>query len=228
MVYVTILIALSCITAYHAAATDNGLNLPPPSILATMNVVNGTVSYFDTTLSDVPEGYDVSNGTYLGWCVDRTSGMSRETPIQVSLYSSLSPPGILENENWTLVNYVLNHKQGAAEDIQNATWYFINLVNYTYSPPLEETYAWAMINDALANGTGFIPTTGQTVAVICNPFVSLPQQAVQISIIEVTMPGTTPEFPAPAIPLFALAALSIVSAAYRKRHSLNFKQKNPP
>ena len=48
-------------------------------------------------------------GTYLGWCVDRSANMGPETH-EVTLYSSINPPGTLTTEKWDMVNYILNHK----------------------------------------------------------------------------------------------------------------------
>lgn len=211
---IAILMALSSVLVNHVAATDGGLNLP--STLVRMEVSNGTESYFNTTLSDVPLGYDVTNGTYLGWCVDTSANMARSPAThEVTLYSSSNPPGTLATEKWDMVNYILNHKQGTADDIQQAIWYFIDIDgNYTPTSPV----AWTIVNDTLANGTGFVPAYGQTIAVICYPVVLFPGAPdVQVSIIELANP-VIPEFPSLAIPLlFALATLSIV-ILHRRKH----------
>ena len=219
---IAILMALSSIMAYHVAAASNDDYVPIylPSGQITMRVVNGTSSYFATTLYDVPFGCNVTDGTYLGWCVDRTAEMARDTPFPATLYSSLNLTGTLANENWTMVNYILNHKQGTnLTQVQDAIWYFINLSDGNIAPRADETDAWAMINDAKANGAGFIPENGQTVAVVCQPQTGLPLN-VQISIIEVQTnpdtPSVAPEFPTAAIPLLALGALSLVIICRKK------------
>ncbi|MGD0494774.1 MAG: hypothetical protein ABSB28_01885 [Candidatus Bathyarchaeia archaeon] len=160
------------------AAPSGGVNLP--STIVRIEVINGTATYFNITLSEVPMGYDVANGTYPGWCVDQTAIMAR-SPVthEVRLYSSLNPPGTLATQRWDMVNYILNHKQGTLDDIQQAIWNFVNGIgNYTPS----STVAKAIVNDALANGNGFIPESNQTIAVICLPVVLSPD--VQVSIIE--------------------------------------------
>lgn len=207
-----ILMAFSSILINHAAATDGGLNLPSTPVI--IEVHNSTASYFNITLSDVPLGYDVTNGAYLGWCVDTSANMGPGTH-EVTLYSSINPPGTLTTEKWDMVNYILNHKQGTVQDIQQAIWYFADINgNYTPTSPV----AWTIVNDALANGTGFVPANGQITAVICFPEIVLPgSPSVQVSIIEVAIP-IVPEFPSLAIPLlFALATLSIV-IVYRRKH----------
>jgi hypothetical protein len=210
-----ILIALSSILVNHVAATSGELNLP--STIVRIEVSDGTESYFSTKLSEVPVGYDVTNGTYLGWCVDTTAEMARSPATHaVKLYSSLNPPGELASEKWDLVNYILNHKQGTTKDIQQAIWYFVHM-DGSYSPT--STVAWTIVNDTLANGNGFAPGHGQTIAVICYPIVLLPEPTdVQISIIEVTN-TVIPEFPSFLIlPLFMITTLLVI-IVYRRKHS---------
>jgi hypothetical protein len=165
----------------------------------TMNVVDGTDSYFLTTLSGIPPGEDISDGTYPGWCVDVSTDIERSTDYVVTLYSSLAPPTGLEGEAWDMVNYILNHKLGGRIDIQAAIWYFIKLDTnyltpgyYTYNPggnpyggdpPSADTMA--MVADATNNGAGYNPGEGDVLAVIC-----MPDDAVQISIVELEIPPT--------------------------------------
>jgi len=161
-----------------------------PSTTVQLTVVYDTTSYFDSTLSGVPAGFDVMNGTYPGWCVDRSVDMDIGVSHDVMLYSSISPP-VLTGINWNAINYILNHKQGTIMDVQNAIWNFTD----NYKPP--EGYspdAQAMIDGANANPT-YEPTTGDVLAVICYP--QNPTDPVaQNSIIELTerVPGYTPGF----------------------------------
>jgi len=162
-----------------------------PSIPITMEAFDDTHSYFNISLSNVPSGYNVINRVYPGWCVDRTRNMTRSPALhQARLYSSLNPPGgELASQNWTMVNYILNHKQGNASDIQDAIWYFVNFNTGGYYLPPTNVTAWAMVNDALANGTGFVPGTGKIVSIILSPVVILPPNTdVQITVIEIRVP----------------------------------------
>lgn len=175
------LLVISVVLGGSATAFGCWVSLPPTPV--TMVVYDGTISYFDTVLSNVPSGYDVTDGTYLGWCVDLRYTIPRgPTTHEVMLYSSCDPPADLTGERWDMVNYILNHKQGGMSDIQYAMWYFINLVYPVggYSPsggyPAD---ALAMINDALMNGNGFVPGSGEVIAIICYPLMET-----QISIIE--------------------------------------------
>ena len=179
----TLLFIFPVLPTLGSVETNNcWLNLPPDPV--TMMLYDGTNSYFDTTLSNVPPGYDVTNATYLGWCVDRRYIIPRGPAThEVMLYSSCNPPMDLEDEEWDMVNYILNHKQGTMMDIQEAIWYFINMVNgYTPSTPA----GWAMVYDAQENGTDFVPGPGEVVAVICYP-----EEQTQITIIELRKPLIT-------------------------------------
>jgi hypothetical protein len=154
-------VIISAILVGYAEATSLNLPLTP----VTMEVSDGIFSYFTTSLSDVPAGYDVHNGTYLGWCIDRETVIPRSPAThEVMLYSSYDPPADLAGYQWDMVNYILNHKQGEMMDIQEAIWYFIDLSG-PYTPTTST--AQAIVDDALANGDGFIPGPCEAIAVIC-------------------------------------------------------------
>jgi len=70
-------------------------------------------------------------------------------------------PLSFQNGNWDKVNYILNHKRGSRESIQNAIWYYTDNENLS-----SDTDAAAMVADANENGSGFIPQSGETVAVL--------------------------------------------------------------
>jgi len=208
-----ILMIMSSIMVFDARAAEAELNLPSTSVF--IEVINGTESYFITKLSGVPSGYDITNGTYLGWCVDvRTSIARSPATHEVRLFSSANPPSELANDSWDMVNYILNHKQGNAGDIQQAIWYFIHM-DGNYTPT--NTLAWAIINDTLANGKGFTPLNGQTIAVICHPLIYSHQSDVQITIIEITNP-VIPEFPSILILSILMLPALLASVAYKRKH----------
>jgi hypothetical protein len=164
---VLIFAAISMILAAPTSTVHGALNLPSTTV--NIEVRDSTQSYFNTTLSEVPSGYDVANSTYLGWSVDSGTPISHSPATHpVRLYSSLEPPAQLANQSWGMVNYILNHKQGSMPDIQQAIWYFVDIVG-NYTPT--RTLAWEIVNDTLQKGEGFIPTEDQTVAVICYPVI---------------------------------------------------------
>jgi hypothetical protein len=152
-----------------------------PSATVQLTVVNGIDSYFISTLSGVPAGFDVYDGIYPGWCVDRSVTMVRGVSHDVKLYSSISPP-VLTGIPWIAVNYILNHKQGTMMDIQNAIWHFTD--NYTPSGG-NTPAAQAMIDEADAH-PNYDPLTGEILAIICVP---LNHIGAQDSIIELQKPG---------------------------------------
>ena len=157
-----------------------------PSTQVQLTAVDGSTAYFDSTLSGVDPGFDVQNGVYPGWCVDRSTNMVRGSPHNVLLYSSLSPPAdpAISGIDWTAINYILNHKQGGPMDIQNAIWFFADYPDMPLSSATQ-----AMIDAANANSD---PVTGPIIAVICLP---VEDPDAQISIIEVgTVPGLSPGF----------------------------------
>jgi hypothetical protein len=99
-------------------------------------------------------------------------------------------------------------------DIQKAIWYFINMVG-NYSP--SSATAMAIVNDALANGNGFIPQTGEIIAVICVPVILLPEPVfVQISIIELLDP-VVPEFPSFMITLLFMIATLLTALVWKTK-----------
>ena len=145
----------------YIAKTDS-ISIPEDEV--TLLVVDGENSYYDLTLSDVPGGYDVIDGYYLCWCVQRDVYMPRGVPHLVYLYSTYDPnmPLIGRNNEWDKVNYILNNKNDYGKDaIQAAIWYYINGVT-----PETGSSAWAIITDADANGDGFCPGPGQVIAIL--------------------------------------------------------------
>ena len=157
-----------------------------PSSLVNVIVQNDTESYFVTTLSNVPSGFDVTNNSYSGWCIDHSVVMTRDETFQAQLYSSFAPPsGYYSTVQWNMVNYMLNHKLTNFTETQDCVWYFVNNSNI-YSHDLDENES-AAVADAYGNGNSFIPSPGQLVAVIVIPENALPG-LFQDSIIEATMP----------------------------------------
>lgn len=154
---------------------EKGLILPTTPV--TMVVSEGsTQAYFDVELSDVPDGYTVVNGTYLGWCVDQGTTMPLDVPLVTILHNSLKPGNPYPDDDWDKVNYLINHKQGTLMQQQQAIWHFIN-GGYTGN----DTVVLAMIADADANGVDYMPGSGQWIAVVCET----PQAVAQWIFIEI-------------------------------------------
>jgi hypothetical protein len=140
-------------------------NLRLPSNPVTMTVYDGSVSYFDIYLSDVPNGNDVVNGYYVGWCADRSVHMPRSEALTVRLYNSydLFLPLPLRDKNWDKVNYILNNKGNATkEDIQDAFWYLLN--DYPYDDI--SVKAQTLVDTAQ---DGYMPHPGDLIAILAAP-----------------------------------------------------------
>ncbi|MBN2067689.1 MAG: hypothetical protein JW744_04435 [Candidatus Diapherotrites archaeon] len=152
-------------------------SLPPMPIEAVF--YDSTTSYFDTILRNIPAGYDVSNGQYVGWCVDVEHFINPGAIYEVSLLSSYSSslPEYAQNENWDLVSYLLNnkHPDASRDDIQDAIWHLVGEEAYPSDPE-----AAAMADDAIANGEGFVPVSGQLMAAIVDA-----GPEIQLTIVEV-------------------------------------------
>ena len=162
-------------------------NLPATAVQ--LSVVDGSDTYFISTLSGVPAGYSVDNGEYPGWCIDNSENMERSTNHDVMLYSSLNPPAALSGIQWGAINYILNHKQGTMNDVQNAIWYFTNGGSVSGT-------AQTMVTEALAN-LNYDPSTtcGAILAIIC--YDENADNGVQNTIIELQkpcIPGLSPGF----------------------------------
>ncbi len=126
----------------EASAQSSDIRLPENPVTASYFLNEGTPAYsagpaplFDTTLSEVPPGFDVNNGTYDGWCVEPESGPAPAGETgEVTLYSSYDPnlPPNLRSYGgtpipWPKINWVLNNRGGATGlETQSAVWGLIS------------------------------------------------------------------------------------------------------
>jgi hypothetical protein len=136
-------------------------------------------SYFDVELAGVGDGYNISDGSWNGWCVDtEVNILAYFDALVYSSYDSFLPAWACDDEQWDYINYILNHKHPDAGmwDIQWAIWYFSDVgIEIPDTLPI----ATEMVNDALANGEGFRPGEGQWGAVL------LLHEGIQLIFIEV-------------------------------------------
>ena len=161
------------------------INLPEDPV--TMIAEDGAESYFDIYLSGIPDGYDITNGFYLGWCVDRSTAMPRGEPHEVMLYCSYDPemPDSFQDDDWDKVNYILNNKQGDKDDVQDAIWNLIDNKPYADITPVAQD----MVDSA---EDGFCPSPGDILAILADGGTEI-----QRSIFEFPLPpygGLTPGF----------------------------------
>lgn len=156
------------------------LNLPTDSVMLSVSHP-GADAYFDSTLSMVPSGYDVMDGVYGGWCIQRDEVMPLDSSFEVNLSNGYSIPPLdsgPECSNWNKANYIVNIRDQydeTAQDVQNIMWYYLDGGAYPTS-----SEAQAMIDDADENGSCFIPDCGEIVLVICDA-----GDDIQASVIEV-------------------------------------------
>ncbi len=158
------------------------VHLPPGQV--TMKVFSSTTSYFRTQLFNVPAGYEVSNGNYTGWCTDSAHTINTNTAYQVTLYSSYntSLPTHLYHQNWSKVNYIINHKVGTDwHQVGYAILYIMDFGNQGLN-----SNGWSMVNDAIAYGGSYIPDCGDRIAIIADV-----SPTVQRTVFELTLPAYT-------------------------------------
>lgn len=160
------------------------LNLP--STRVTFYADGGVESFFDVALSGVPNGFDVQNDIYNGFCVSYYDAVSPTGNFYPALlYDTMAPnlPAQLDVSYWDRINYIINHKQGGRDDIQGAIWFFTDNVTWDLSATAE-----AIIEDAMAHGEGFLPGPNDLRVVVVEPANS----RLQTIIIEVPPPTNPP------------------------------------
>lgn len=158
-----------------------------PSDRVSITAEYGTTYWFDFALSGVTaDVYDVENGIYHGWCVDKDLEMSRGVNHQVYLMSSLEPDlpnGFGSITAWNEINYIINHRDDySRNNVQIAIWYFTDGVNLSGYDD-----AQAIVDDANENGGDFIPQTGDLLAI---PIVAA-QSWIQPAFLELEIPPPT-------------------------------------
>jgi hypothetical protein len=178
-----VILALFIFSIFSVGIT---LAAKPPSNLpgtpVTMEVDPGSSSYLDSTLSGVPAGYDVTNGVYPGWCVDKGTAIYEETSYSVDLISTydgdiLDTPAIIDDPDWDLVNWMINNRAGyTATEVQEAIWYLIG------GGAVPTGNALTLYNAAVASGEGYVPPVGNIYGVLCYA-----GEGVQDTFIEVTV-----------------------------------------
>jgi hypothetical protein len=157
------------------------IDLPAGDYDIRMKAVYGIQDYFDITLSNVPDGYDLANGVYPGWCVQKAIAMVLNVDHSIYLYSSLSDslPADFQEMPWDKINYIINHKNGASRtSIQNAIWC------YTDNESCEnDSVALALYNAAYNYSGPYIPQVGDVVALPIKGW-----QRIQLTFLELVIP----------------------------------------
>jgi hypothetical protein len=143
-------------------------------------------------------GAGALDGIYDAWCVD-VEGRISDLPMCVDamLVSSQDPVAqsvIHAPENWDLINYVLNripeYRATYGALMMDIQWVFWKLAepDSTPQPPYTMAIAKAMLDDAYANGEGYVPGTGELLAVA----VVHADEGIQETIIGIPVPPCEP------------------------------------
>lgn len=169
--------ALVCVSGFASAYDPLGLNLPTG--IVTMSVVgmatDNATMYVD--FSDIPEGYDIKNGRYLGWCANPDRPLYYPKSYNTQLYSSYDtnlPPEV-SSANWNKINYLVNtyRKGGYAttcnardDEVQTLIWKYMGYSNKWGAPSM---ICVALIEmDVEANGANYVPAPGDYVGIVCD------------------------------------------------------------
>lgn len=169
-------------------APDFCPSLPAHEIVVRHTAIAET-SFFDVWFWGIGSGYDLTDGTWPGWCIEPNIGPTVQDPGRVTVWCSYDEalPGNLSDLPINELNYMVNHKIGGVLEIQAA----IHLLNYGSSPnhpPTENSYA--MLNDALANGGDFVPGPGELIVIfVYSGDGGIGEDGFQDTIIEMRLPG---------------------------------------
>ena len=196
----------------------------PSSVQATITSIYsipGSQYYWSVYVNhgsgDIPTG-----STWGGWCVDSQKGIGAGTytfPVYSSLNINAGSPAYLQTINWNKVNYVINHKSVAHNNmqaIQAAIWHYdggIPTSTHAYDSWFTSADYLAMVAAADANPT-YSPGPGEKYAVI------LYIVGYQALMIEVPIP----DVPVPEFPILAVPAIFMISAIYMIAHIKSRKE----
>jgi Flp pilus assembly pilin Flp len=168
----------NALTSYHGRVTENVAH-------------PGGDSYFNTTVSG-----DIT-GTFDGFCIDTTRGISTGPTYNSEVWSSYDPSfpdGVIGyKENLDLVNYIINQDYTAhgytMGDVQRAIWTVIGpKVSTSGIGSYSQSRVDRIVDEATTNGDGFVPDCeGGVVALILQPLKSNGKTAAQVTIIETPM-----------------------------------------
>lgn len=140
----------------------------------------GDVSYWSV---DVFNAGEFNMDDCEAWCLDSTMFIPQRQAL-ADLLCSYDPMvdvlGIVQQpENMDLVNYILNQDylglNGPAgpytySEIQKAIWILVSIDSNSGLGPWTQANVDAIVNDAQANGEGFVPGAGDVIGVIILPY----------------------------------------------------------
>ncbi len=148
---------------------------------------------------------DPLTGTYEGWCADTDHVIYQNTVYTADVYSSYEPLplGLIEYpENLNLVNWILNQNYVGQPspfssgiytygDVQQAIWTLIEDTPSTSGlGSWSQTRVDEILADAQANGEGFEPGCGDSIAIILAPIEGQQVLVAQVTFIDVDLECT--------------------------------------
>jgi hypothetical protein len=192
---------VAMIGAAGAGAQITASSLPTGPVQFSAALINNAAQFastgqgfFSLTLTGVASGYVITNQTYAAWCASLSTQSLNTVSVGSLVYSTLSPSSIpagydpiVSGDNFNMVNYILNHKAGTIQEVQDAIWLIM-----TGQPPSTDSTVIGMVTAAKANST-YVPPSGGVFAVFYasgpNPLSGSVAGAAQSLFFEVPVPG---------------------------------------
>lgn len=187
------------------------LALPDQATMSVTHPFEGGPAYFPQVIINPFTGPTFLDGVYPGWCVNTHSNISVATTYIADVYSSYDnnvSAYIVNYENIDLVNWILNNdyvgkpsgqpsSEGGYEaytfgDVQQAIWILIDRPFSHWT-----LYSWSqervdeIIDDAIANGQGFVPGCDDFVGIILIPLDVYGNPTIQPVIIKIRFGSET-------------------------------------
>jgi len=172
-----LLYAASTVSAYDPL----GLNLPNGTVTLVVAGMATDTAMMYINLENVPEGYAVSNGQYLGWCVNPDKPLYYPNYLYYArLYSSYDTelPETARSVNWNKINYMVNaYRKGELADacyglpvrddeIQTLMWKYLGYDKNWGAPSPNCLGTLETVVDE--NSASYVPGEGDSVGVICD------------------------------------------------------------
>jgi hypothetical protein len=173
-------IALAATMAFQPVVQAT-CELPPQQVCYTPGF-DGVDSFFSVTVNFSPDPgtYVLPSGAMLpGWCLAKQSPIDTEAQYcgAVMTYSTGSLPPKFAAANWGAVNWLINNRGGAdAYDVQDAIWTIIE------GEPVSNPTVQTLVNAAISNGVGFVPTPTQATAVLLDMGVGFQFQPIFVEV----------------------------------------------
>jgi hypothetical protein len=201
-------LALVCAATMAAAVDPLGLNLPASAVTLTIPGLAGDTAAMYIKLANVPAGYDITNGQYLGWCADPDYNIYYpNVPYSARLYSSydtILPPEAV-SANWPKINYMVNkYRKGGFscardDEIQTLIWSYLGHSDVWGAPG--DTCMTSIKENVEEYGADYMPESGDVVGIVADS-----GRYVQVVFLEL------PYVTAPEVAQLALAVALITPA----------------